>query len=260
MKRIRQHVIKLLQKKKPSFPKAIHVNIYLPTFPFSNFKISQVSDVHIGEFADKKYCYHITKTVNALKPDIVLFTGDIISEEIDNIREEFKFFKKINAPLGKFGVLGNREVDYNSVDECNKAYLDVGIKVLNNKLEELSKDGVKFNILGILENNDIGLETLENKNPTIMIAHQPKSILLIKKYNLNPPLMLCGHTHCGQIMPFGKKILENQNQPFIKGLNVYENTIVYVNCGAGHTLLPFRMLTKSEITLITINPTNKRLK
>ena len=257
MKRIRQYIIKLLQKKKPALPKAVYVDIFLPTFPFSDFKISQLSDIHIGEFADKRYCYHIAKTVNSLKPDIVLFTGDIISEEIDNIKDKFKFLKKIKAPFGKFGVLGNRELDYNSVEDCNQAYSDIGIKVLNNEIQELIKDGIKFNILGILENNNKGLKTLsKNKNPTIMIAHQPKSVLLIKKYKLRPSLMLCGHTHCGQVMPFGKKILDRQNQPFIKGINIYGNTTVYVSCGAGHTLVPFRLLTKSEITLITINPTN----
>jgi predicted MPP superfamily phosphohydrolase len=179
----------------------------------------------------------------------------LISEEINNIRNEFKFLKKIKAPFGKFGVLGNRELDYNSVKDCNKIYSDVGIKILNNEIQELIKDGIKFNILGVLETTNSGLKALrKNKKPTIMITHQPKSALLIKKYKLEASLMLCGHTHCGQIMPFGKKILNRQNQPFIKGINTYGNTIVYVSCGAGHTLLPFRLFTKSEIALITINP------
>ena len=192
MRRVRQYIIKLLQKKKPALPQAVKISIDLPNFPLKNFKVSHISDIHIGEFADKKYCYHITKTVNSLKPDIVLFTGDIISEEINNIKGEFKFLKKIRAPFGKFGVLGNRELDYNTVKECNLAYSNVGIKILNNEIQELHKDGTKFNILGILENSNEKMKTLgKNKNPTIMIAHQPKSALLIKKYSLKPLLMLC---------------------------------------------------------------------
>jgi len=254
--RIRQRIIKLLQKKKPSLPKAVYVDIFLPDFPINNFRVSHVSDIHIGEFADKKYCYHIAKTVNSLKADIVFFTGDIISEEVDNVRDQFKFLKKIKAPLGKFGVLGNRELDYNSVNACNEFYSEVDIKILNNEIEALIKDGISFNVLGILENENKGLKILgKNKTPTIMLTHQPKSVLLIKKYKLRPSLMLCGHTHCGQVMPFGNKILKKQNQPFIKGINKYGNTTVYVSCGAGHTLLPFRLFTKSELTLITINPT-----
>jgi predicted MPP superfamily phosphohydrolase len=180
-----------------------------------------------------------------------------MSEKAKNITEELSFLKDIKAPLGKFGVLGNRELDYNSVKECDKSYGDIGIKLLNNESSCIQRDGFKLNILGTSQEDEIGLDELDlNHNPTIMIAHEPKAVNLIKKYSLNIPLMLCGHTHCGQVMPFGKKILEGQNQPFIKGINVFGRTIVYVSCGAGHTLIPFRLLTKSEITIITINPTN----
>lgn len=255
MKRIRQHIIKILQKRKPGLPKAVYVDLFLPQFPFKNFKIAHVSDIHIGEFADRRYCYHIAKTVNALKPDLVAFTGDIISEKIENVREEFKFLKKIKAPFGKYGVLGNRELDYNTLKECNRAYKNVGIELLNNEITTIEKEGKKFNILGILERSEKGLEELEKEAvPTLMLAHQPRAAYHIQEYDLDPLLMLCGHTHCGQIVPFGRKILETQEQPFIKGINVFGRTIVYVSCGAGHTLIPFRFLTKSEIALVTINP------
>ena len=114
--------------------------------------------------------------------------------------------------------------------------------VVNNQIE----------IIGLDDTKEEAKKLKTYSLPSLVIAHQPKSVIYLQDLWL-PKLMLCGHTHGGQIRPFGTKILKAQNQPFISGLNHYNNIPVYVSSGAGYTFLPIRFLSKSEITLFQIN-------
>jgi len=238
----------LLKNKQIKAPKLKKFNIKLEGFP-ANYKIVQISDMHIGEFTNESFVRECVKIINAQKPDLVVLTGDIISQDLIAIQNEIDILSNLHAKDGIFAVLGNREVLYNDRNLVTTKFKSLGIEVLIDKSIKIDD---KFEIIGIddTKNNQ---KIIKHFNlPSLLISHQPKSVSYLKNFP-NVKLMLCGHTHGGQIRPFGTKILKAQNQPFISGFNVYEGKNVYVNSGAGYTFLPIRFLSKSEITLFEVN-------
>jgi len=131
---------------------------------------------------------------------------------------------------------------------------NINIKILNNEIDSISHENYSFDLIGVNDSRHIDLQSLyeKNTNNSILLAHQPKSVSIIDTLT-NTKIMLCGHTHGGQILPFGALMLKRQNQPYLKGLHKYRSSDIYVNSGAGHTIVPWRFLTKSEITNLVIN-------
>jgi len=131
---------------------------------------------------------------------------------------------------------------------------NINIKILNNEIDSISHENYSFDLIGVNDSRHIDLQSLyeKNTNNSILLAHQPKSISLIDTLT-KTKIMLCGHTHGGQILPFGALMLKRQNQPYLKGLHKYRSSDIYVNSGAGHTIVPWRFLTKGEITNLVIN-------
>jgi len=131
---------------------------------------------------------------------------------------------------------------------------NINIRILNNEIESINHKNYSFDLIGVNDSKNIDLQSLykKSRNKSILLAHQPKSISLIDTLT-NTKIMLCGHTHGGQILPFGALMLKSQNQPYLKGLHKYKNSNIYVNSGAGHTIVPWRFFTKGEITNLIIN-------
>lgn len=217
-------------------------------------KIVQLTDLHIGEFTDKTYINYIVETINREKPDLILMTGDIISQKFSSIKDQALLLKNLKSKYGKYAVLGNREMNFNREHFYKKLFLDLDIQLLCKTKERITIEGFSFFIGGI---NDSKLQKTKHlkkflSSPSIFLAHQPKSALFLRDIP-DTDLMLCGHTHGGQVRPFGTRILKEQRQPFFKGLFQVGKTKIYVSEGAGYTLVPIRFLTKGEITSITIN-------
>lgn len=212
-----------------------------------------ITDLHIGEFTTPAFCHQIVKTSNFSKADLILFTGDLFTTHYSDIRSELNILSSLKAKIGVYGVTGNREYEQNSNSDILSAYQIANIHLLMNCHTKV--EGI--NLIG-LENTDhpdwkIKLNDTHS-GPNVVLSHQPKHIKFIDTVSHPIDLMLCGHTHGGQIRPLGRKMLERQNQPFISGWNKYKNTPVYVNRGAGYTLVPLRFMAPAEIALITINP------
>ncbi|HEY5961610.1 MAG TPA: hypothetical protein VIV60_33855 [Polyangiaceae bacterium] len=92
---------------------------------------------------------------------------------------------------------------------------------------------------------------LAGRDPTrevILLAHQPQSVLRAQKHDVG--LQLSGHTHGGQVWPFG--LLVRLQQPVVAGLAQFGRTILYVSCGTGYWGPPMRLGAPAEITRVVL--------
>ena len=226
--------------------------IKLGTFDFS---IVQISDLHIGGLIDKAFVKASVEKINALKPDIVCITGDLIDTSLAYIEEAVRELDNIQAKHGIYYILGNHEYFHDPqkiIDYIQTSHLTL---LLN---EHISIDALQVNIVGVSDligyrmkmfEPDIhkAFKGIDPTYKTILLAHQPKYIEELGPYR--PELILSGHTHGGQIWPFGYLI--KLQQPYVKGLHTLANgSKIYINSGIGFWGPPMRLDSQAEITYI----------
>jgi len=220
-----------------------------------DFSIVQISDLHIGGLIDREFVKASVQKINALKPDIVCITGDIIDTALDGIKETILELEGIEAKHGIYYILGNHEYFHDPMKIIDFIKTTKITMLLN---ENVSINALKLNIVGVTDR--IGYRTnilvpdihkaFKDSNPafkTILLAHQPKFIEELGNYS--PELILSGHTHGGQVWPF--EYLVRLQQPYVKGLHKLTNgSYIYVNSGIGFWGPPMRLGSQAEITYI----------
>ena len=224
-------------------------------FGHFDFSIVQISDFHIGGIIDKKFVEASVKKINGLNPDIVFITGDLVDTNIDQIQDAIKKLDGISSKYGIYYVLGNHEYFHHPqkiIDFMKKTQ----IKLLLN--ENVIIDDLKLNVVGVTDlfgyrtgmlvpDINKAYQGCNQTYQTILLAHQPKFIEHLKGYT--PDLMLCGHTHGGQIWPFN--YLVRLQQPYVKGLyKLSKGSHIYINSGIGFWGPPMRLNSQAEITYI----------
>ena len=204
----------------------------------------QISDVHIGS-RSPRLLERIVERVNALQPDYVLITGDLI---------DFAGISRTElAPLGEFDApaffaIGNHEryVDLAAIDERLRA---LGIKVLRNEATIAGP----FQIIGIDDVDQaarivapLGRIGLSKEHYGVLLYHRPDGFDAAVERAI--PLTLSGHTHAGQLIPFN--FLVQRIYPRIRGLYESNGSRLYVSPGTGTWGPILRIGSRSEITLL----------
>ncbi|MDQ1095629.1 MULTISPECIES: metallophosphoesterase [Chryseobacterium] len=244
---------------------------------FRGYKIIQISDVHSGSFSDPSKLEHAIHLINEQKPDLVLFTGDMVN----NVAEEFKpfipLFSTIKAIDGKFAVLGNHDyadyVTWNSLDAKKKNLetligyeKEAGFEMLRNEHRIIEKNGEKLYILGVdnwglkpfpqFGDLDKALKNVPESAAKILMSHDPTHFdYVVKKHPGNVQLTLSGHTHG---MQFGLDLKNIKWSPvqyrYPKWADLYESEgkMLYVNRGFGVLGYPGRVGVLPEITLFEL--------
>ena len=237
-------------------PVLTKVSIMIKGWKSKGYKIIQLSDVHVGNTIKKEFVESLVQRVNAQNPDMIVITGDLVDLKVEEIKEDLAPLRNLTSKHGTFFVLGNHEYFHGAY-----AWIEhletLGIKVLLNESIMIED---KFNLVGL--NDYFGyragylepdvkkaFEKVDITLPTIVLAHQPKMIQELRAYQ--PDLMLSGHTHGGQIFPFGLLVL--LDQPYLAGLYHDKGTQVFVSKGTGFWGPAIRVLAESEIVEITIN-------
>lgn len=222
------------------------------------YKIIQLSDIHIGGLIDASFIQDIVSRVNALKPDLVVITGDLVDIEISHAHPALIELQKLHSTYGTYYIVGNHEY-FHGIDTIIQKVKSLGITVLENENVYIGETDKGFNLAGVYDifgyrmkihmpNINKALEGLKN-SPTVLLAHQPK---FIEEITDKVDLMLSGHTHGGQLYPF--KFLVKLQQPYISGLHQHdENLQVYVNKGTGFWGPPMRLGASAEITEIQLS-------
>lgn len=237
--------------------------VHLLNIKMKNIKkpisIVHLSDLHVGKIIRKNFVEDVVAKTNALNPDIVVITGDLVDLSVSEVKHYIEPLKKLKTKYGKFYVLGNHEYFHDAKEIIEHLKL-LGIRVLENENEIINKN---INLIGVndLFGNHVGIlkpdiikayEGIDDSLPNILLAHQPKQLRFIPD-TCKVDLMLSGHTHGGQIFPFN--LLVRLDQPYVKGFHIYKNKIpIFISKGTGCWGPPIRFLASSEIVKITLIP------
>ncbi|HEY8073872.1 MAG TPA: metallophosphoesterase [Labilithrix sp.] len=213
------------------------------------YRIAQISDVHVGSTIGKDFIEGIVARVNALKPDMIAITGDLVDGSVENLAEHVAPLAKLRAKDGVFFVTGNHEY-YSGADEWIAHLGKLGVRVLRN--EHVKLEG--FDLAGIDDptsresNLRRALAGRDEERACVLLAHQPRSVL--EADELGVDLQLSGHTHGGQMFPWN--LFVRLQQPFIAGLHKLTRAQIYVSRGTGWWGPPMRVGAPAEITEIEL--------
>ncbi|MCK9617061.1 MAG: metallophosphoesterase [Lentimicrobiaceae bacterium] len=238
--------------------KKLDINLNKKAGELSSLNIVMVSDIHIGTLIGYRKVEKLVNHINRLKPDMVLFAGDVIDEELSVVLHYNMGapLKKLNAPLGVYAITGNHE--YIGGAEAAVRYLEsLNIKMLRDTCVTVSG---AFNLAG-REDRDISrfsgkkrknleeiIKDADTALPLILLDHQPFRLDLTEKCGVD--IQLSGHTHHGQIFPLNfltRKIYENSWGYLKKG-----NSHIYVSCGYGTWGPPIRLGNRPEIVQLRV--------
>lgn len=225
---------------------------------FYGLKIVHITDLHYGNTTNNSDLKKIVDKVNLIKPDIIVFTGDLLDKELNN--EELGDFKStlnnMKSNIKKYAVNGNHDENFSEILK------ETGFTDLNNNYDSLYNSNNSVILFsGINTNDDINdaikninnfLSDEQNTNNIIykiMLMHEPDKILDFD-YN-NYDLILAGHSHNGQItIPFiGSLYKPNGSKKYYKDYYELEGTKLYISGGIGTSTLKFRLFNKPSINL-----------
>lgn len=236
------------------------VAVRLRRFPkaLDGFRIVQISDLHIGPTLGKAWLEDVVAQVNAQSPDVVAITGDLVDGSVADLAQHVAPLAKLRAKHGVFFVTGNHEY-YSGADEWIAYLRSLGVRVLRNERVELGDGGAVFDLAGVDDyasgrwpGHGPDLEgALAGRDPArevVLLAHQPKQVLEAVKHGVG--LQLSGHTHGGQIYPWGYAV--KLDQPHLMGLERRGDTQIYTNRGTGYWGPPMRVGVPSEISVIEL--------
>jgi hypothetical protein len=232
------------------------VTIETPKLAGEGLRIVQISDLHCDRQPRNED--HAVEIINNLKPDVVVATGDYLNDEAARARLS-NMFGRLEAPLGKFAVLGNCDVEYCSPSGA----LDLaGFRVLDTETVVLRMGPDCIGISGLHVNRTMGcrefVETLPVGRFDVLLTHKPDLIEVVEGPHVD--LYLCGHTHGGQVaLPvYGAVMTASKfGKRYESGMYQVGGTRLYVNRGLGLEPRPapqVRFLARPEITVFDIRP------
>lgn len=236
---------------------------------FDGYRIVHISDIHARSFIGReKYLARAIDKINGLNPDIVAFTGDLITLSPDELDSLAPILGRIQAKT--FSVLGNHDYSIysNSSAQARQAHLEdlisrekaLGWDLLLDEHRIISKDADSIAVIGVQNTSpsrhfpskgDLKKASKgTNGMFRIVLSHDPmhwENEILGQDY----PLTLSGHTHAMQLSLLGwspSRLLFDQ----YRGLYTRSGQSIYVNPGLGETIFPARIGVRPEITVITL--------
>ncbi|QSQ28425.1 metallophosphoesterase [Pyxidicoccus parkwayensis] len=224
-------------------------------------KVVQISDIHIGPTLDGRWLRRVVEQVNALKPDIVAVTGDLVDGDVESLRDEVKPLAELRAALGVFYVTGNHEY-YHGGPAWAAEVARLRLTVLQNEHRVVERDGARLTVAGVTDYNagnihpahasrpDVALAGAPDGVPRLLLAHQPRTALSVAHAGVPVDLQLSGHTHGGQVFPF--MFFVKLQQPVISGLATIAGVRVYTHRGTGYWGPPLRLGPAPEIAELTL--------
>ena len=256
------------------------VNLRFENLPdaFKGLRVVHISDIHSGSFTDAKAVEKGVQQILDLQPDLILFTGDLVNDHADEMKDYQSIFARLKAPMGVFSTLGNHDYgDYrqwNSKEEkvqnlenLKAIHASMGWRLLMNEHVCLEKDGQQICLIGIenwsakanfpkygkMEEAYRGTDAFGFK---ILMSHDPSHWEAeVRTQYPDVDLMLAGHTHG---MQFGVELPGFRWSPvqyvYRQWAGLYEQgrQKLYVNRGFGFLGYPGRVGILPEITLITL--------
>jgi predicted MPP superfamily phosphohydrolase len=245
-------------------PVSVHrVEIPLPRLAreHDGITVVQLTDIHVGQTIGRRHVEQLVSSTNALGADVVVITGDLVDGSVAELRDAIAPLADLRARHGVFFVTGNHEY-FSGAAEWIDELTRLGIRVLRNERVPIGAGGsLAFELAGVDDRSaarsaepghgeDLGraLQGWDRRAPLVLLAHQPRTVLEAAGFGVD--LQLSGHTHGGQIWPFG--VLVRLQQQFLAGLERHRNTWIFVSRGAGYWGPPMRLGAPAEIAQLVL--------
>ena len=240
---------------------------------FDGYRIVQFSDAHVGTYGtDRQWLLQrAVDSINALKPDVIVFTGDLENLHPDELRPQLSVLRQLHAKDGVFSVLGNHDYPtYLDCDDTTKSLLvsftkqyerQMGWRLLLNEHQTIRRNSDSIVIAG-MENwgtlkrmprkGDVKktMEGVDKSAFVLMLQHDPTAWRQKILPECHAQLTLSGHTHGGQVSLFGWSPASLTYEEW-GGLYQEGSRALYVSTGLG-SLIPFRLNLPGEIVVITL--------
>lgn len=233
---------------------------------FQNFRIAQISDLHFDEFTEPFFVRRVVEHVNSLAPDLVLLTGDYVSNSpLPRRFAEHAMHQCADVLRGlacpqRFAVLGNHDLIL-GVGIIRPILQSVSIPLLVNQYVAIERGGQRLWLSGLADpitgapNLELAIPERPD-GPVLLMCHAPDYAdnVLARPHGRLVDAMFSGHSHGGQIrLPFlGPVVLPFGGKKYVTGLYRLERMQLYVNRGIGAVGIPFRLNCPPEITLFTL--------
>jgi predicted MPP superfamily phosphohydrolase len=222
--------------------------------------IAVLSDLHLGNLIDENWLAARVDQVNAMHPDLIFVLGDVFEGDSDSERGSNMMIqlRRLSAPLGVWGVTGNHE-SHGGLEAGVKFLEDSGIRMLRNQWREITPGlvlagiddrGRGFARSGRSDRIKQALSGIPPDAATIFLSHRPQGMSLAAKAGVG--LMLCGHTHGGQIWPF--TYVSAAVNDLLMGKYVIDGMPVLVTRGMGTWGPRMRLWLPGEILRVTLHP------
>lgn len=239
------------------------INEKLPS-NFDGLKIIQISDIHYGSTIFIKDIKKLIKLINERRPDLVVFTGDLVdknyklkSKEQENLITELK---KINTTIGKYAVMGEEDST-----QFNTIMKQSNFTILNNTYDLIYKDNNNPILLIGINNskNNIDINNAYNyfEQPThnsniytITLLHKPDSVdEILQKYQTD--LFLAGHSHNGQVkIPYFGSIFKKEGaKKYNDEFYQINDAKLYISSGIGTNENGFRLFCRPSINFFRLS-------
>lgn len=241
-------------------PRMLEVQIAGLPAAFDGYRVLQLTDIHASRLLTGRWVEAVVARSNALRPDLVVITGDLIDGSVEARRDDVAALGRLQAPDGVIAITGNHEY-YAQYAQWMQAFRGLGMQVLENQHTRVTRGGSVLTIAGVtdpvaarygLPLPDLGaaLRGAQPGAPVILLDHRPRQALQNARHGV--ALQLSGHTHGGQILGMDQ-LVKRANGGFVSGRYRVDDMTLYVSNGAGLWAgFPARIGVPSEITLITL--------
>jgi len=230
-----------------------HISLRSPKISATDgrVRIVQISDLHLGQMLYPGRLNPILATIRTAQPDILVSTGDLVDGKIMNETEVARELNALPAKIGKFSVSGNHE-KYHGIENAMAFTSDAGFKPLHDESVPL---GHSIIVVGLDDASE------RQKERELLAGLPPEKFILLLKHRPDVTdgspnhfdLQLSGHTHKGQIFPFG--LIVKLFYPMYDGLYRLTNGgHLYVSRGTGTWGPPIRVFAPPEVTIIDLLP------
>lgn len=219
-------------------------------------RLVQLTDIHAGIYMRREEIRRYAEAVNRLEPDLLVLTGDFITNSMRFLPGCLAEMARVRAPLGIFAALGNHEHMYGRLEEIEAVFHASGILLLTNAHRLVSTPEGPVAIVGLDDlqwgdpDLDLALRGLDPTIPRLLLSHRPEIFPIAAKRGI--ALTLAGHWHGGQVtlrLPGATVSLAHLRTPYPEGLYRIGASHLYVSRGIGTTATPVRLNAPPEVTV-----------
>ncbi|HOM03570.1 MAG TPA: metallophosphoesterase [Acetivibrio sp.] len=245
---------------EPYWIKVTYIKVKDSDIPdsFDGKRIVFASDIHHGPYFSRERVRNMVEKVNSLNPDIIFVGGDYVEKSREYIKPCFEELSHLEAPLGRFGVLGNHDY-YRNGELVRQSMKEAGITLLDNAAQWITYGSGRIKVCGVGYFNrylypiESYLEDVGEDDFVILLSHDPDYAETIRNYKID--IVLSGHTHGGQVTLFGlwaPYIPSIYGQKYRTGVADTKYTRVYVSNGVGTSGIPIRFFARPEIVVLEL--------